>query len=316
MDLAVVIVTWNVRNLVLAALRTLQADLEAYGPTAETWVVDNASADGTVEAIRVQFPQVKVIASTVNLGFAGGNNLGMRTIGFGVDAPVDSLPHAVFLLNPDTLIQPHAVRTLYDALMADPQVGIVGARLAYEDGSFQHSAFHFPGVIQACYDLFPLPARFYETPLNGRYPRYLYNGDAPFPVEQVLGATMMIRQEVIRQTGMFDEQFFMYCEEIDWCMRVRRAGWDIRCVPTAQITHLAGKSTSQVRPESFFNLWQSRFRLYQKHYAPLKVALLRQVVRLGMRRKITQARREAACGAITADQRDALITAYRKVAAL
>jgi len=316
MDLAVVIVTWNVRDLVLAALRTLQDDLDACGPAAETWVVDNASADGTVEAIRARFPQVKVIASTVNLGFARGNNLGMRTIGFGANVPADSLPHAVFLLNPDTLIQPHAVRTLYDTLMADPQVGIVGARLAYEDGSFQHSAFRFPGVIQACYDLFPLPARFYETPLNGRYPRRLYDSNIPFPVDQVLGATMMIRREVIRQTGMFDEQFFMYCEEIDWCMRVRRAGWDIRCVPTARITHLGGKSTSQVRPESFFNLWQSRFRLYEKHYAPLKVALLRQVVRLGMRRKIAQAQREAACGMITANQRDALIAAYRKVAAL
>ena len=313
MELAVILVTWNVRDLVLDALRTLLADTAAHGPQAAVWVVDNASSDGTVAAIREQYPQVKVIASEQNLGFAAGNNLALRAIGFGAEAAAESLPNAVFLLNPDTLVHDRAVRTLYDALFAAPDVGLVGARLTYGDGSFQHSAFRFPGFWQTVFDLLPMPGRLYDSALNGRYDRRLYERGQPFPVDHMLGATMMLRREVIEQVGMFDEQFFMYCEEIDWSMRIRRAGWQILCVPAAHITHLEGKSTSQIRPESIVNLWRSRFRLYEKHYSPLRVAAIRQVVRLGMQRKIRQTRQDQA---LSPTQREALIAAYRTVAAL
>jgi len=312
-ELAVILVTWNVRDLVLDALRTLQTDIAAHGPQTAVWVVDNASSDGTVTAIREQYPQVNVLASEQNLGFAAGNNLALRTIGFGKAAETVSLPRAVFLLNPDTLVHDRAVRTLYDALFAAPDVGLVGARLTYGDGSFQHSAFRFPGFWQTVFDLFPMPGRLYDSALNGRYDRRLYEREQPFPVDHMLGATMMLRREVIEQVGMFDEQFFMYCEEIDWSMRIRRAGWQILCVPTAHITHLEGKSTSQIRPESIVNLWRSRFRLYEKHYSPLRVAAIRRVVRLGMRRKIRQIRQDRA---LSPTQREALIAAYRTVAAL
>mgnify|MGYP005838077505 CR=1 FL=1 len=314
MELAVVIVTWNTRDLVLGALRSLQADLSAHGPQAAIWVVDNASTDDTVEAIQADFPQAHVIASDKNLGFAAGNNLALRALGFDNDGVgSERLPQAVFLLNPDTVVHMGATRTLYEALFARPGVGLVGARLSYADGAFQHSAFRFPGIWQAVVDLFPVPGRLYESALNGRYPRRLYEAGLPFPVDHTLGATMMIRGEVLRQVGLFDERFFMYCEEIDLSMRIRRAGWDIYCVPGAHITHLEGRSTSQVRPQSFLNLWRSRYRLYEKHYSPLKVALLRQIVRLGMRRKIAQARRD---GTLTAEERAALVAAYQAVAAL
>ncbi len=316
MDLAVVIVTWKVRDQVLEALRTLQADVAAHGPETHIWVVDNASEDGTVEAIRDCYPQVTVIASERNLGFAGGNNLALRRMGFGdpdVSPGPPGLPRAVFLLNPDTLVHDRAVRTLYEALFAGPGIGLVGARLTYGDGSFQHSAFDFPGFWQTAIELLPVPGRLYESALNGRYPRRLYQNERPFPVGHTLGATMMLRREVIQQVGLFDEQFFMYCEEVDWAIRIRRAGWEIRCVPQAHVTHLVGQSTSQVRPESVVNLWRSRFRLYEKHYHPLKVALIRLIVRLGMRRKIAQTQRDRT---LTADQGAALIAAYRAVAAL
>jgi N-acetylglucosaminyl-diphospho-decaprenol L-rhamnosyltransferase len=314
-DLATVIVTWNVRDLVLDALRTLHVDVDAHGPAAETWVVDNASADGTVEAIRQFFPQVHVIASETNRGFAGGNNLALRTLGFdpAVSGQPDSLPRAVFLLNPDTLVHVQAVRTLYDALFAASNNGLVGARLTYGDGSFQHSAFEFPGIWQTVIDLLPMPGRLRESRLNGRYPRHLYEGQEPFPVGHVLGATMMVRRECIRQVGLFDEQFFLYCEEVDWAMRIHQRGWQVLCVPQAHVTHLEGRSAAQVRPESIQNLWRSRFKLYEKHYGPLKVALIRRIVRLGMRRKIHQARQDRS---LSGAQREALMAAYQAVAAL
>ncbi|MFC1959294.1 glycosyltransferase family 2 protein [Chloroflexota bacterium] len=321
MELAVVIVTWNVRELALDALHTLQADVTAHGPDTQIWVVDNASVDHMAEAVRENYPDVNLIASPDNLGFGAGNNLALTEMGFGQDVPIDDLPRAVFLLNPDTLVHTRAVLTLYEALFAAPDVGMVGARLTYEDGSFQHSAFGFPGVWQTAIDLLPVPSRLpgrlagrlYGSGLNGRYASALYEGSRPFPVDHVLGATMMLRREVIQQTGMFDEQFFMYCEEVDWAMRIRQAGWQILCVPQAHITHLEGKSTAQIRSESTLNLWRSRFQLYEKHYAPLKLATIRQVVRLGMRRKIIQARQDSA---LSADQQAALIEAYQAVAQL
>jgi hypothetical protein len=127
---------------------------------------------------------------------------------------------------------------------------------------------------------------------------------------------MMVRRETICEVGLMDEGFFMYCEEIDWQMRMRAAGWGRCCVPGAHITHLGGQSTDQVRAGMIVNLWQSRLRLYAKHYGRAHVALARLIIRAGMRRKMAQARRDHAAGAITAAQRDALLEAYETVSAL
>ncbi|MCC7448356.1 MAG: glycosyltransferase family 2 protein [Anaerolineae bacterium] len=318
LDLAVIIVTWNVRHLIHDTLRTLYDDLHTSGLDAQVWVVDNDSTDGTADVIRADFPAVQLIASPTNLGFAGGNNAAMRALGF-CDQPKPNPdgPRVVFLLNPDTLTQPGAIRALYDALFQLPRAGVVGARLSYEDGTFQHSAFRFPGLAQIVLDLFPVPGRLYyrlhESRLNGRYSRALYKGNDPFPVDHVLGATIMLKREVIEQVGLFDEQFFMYCEEIDWAMRIRQAGWDIYTVPTAHITHLEAKSSSQIRPQSIVNLWTSRLRLYRKHYSRPKLALARLLVRLGMQQKIRSTQRDTA---LSADQRAAFIEAYRMVVEL
>jgi N-acetylglucosaminyl-diphospho-decaprenol L-rhamnosyltransferase len=283
-DLAVVIVTWNVRALVLEALSSLFEDLQANGPSAEVYVVDSASADGTPKAIADVFPQVKLIASKENLGFARGNNLAMQRIGFG-DKSADGHPKAVYLLNPDTITQPGATRMLFDTLMATPKLGLVGAQLAYADGSFQHSAFHFPGLRQLWVEFFPVPGRLIENPFNGRYPRTLYEAGRPFAIDFPLGATFMVKRETIQQTGMFDEQFFMYCEEIDWAWRIHKAGWSAQCVPLAKVVHLGGQSTAQVRPRSVVDLWTSRLRLYRKHYPAWKALIARLIVALGMRRR-------------------------------
>lgn len=312
-ELAVVIVTWNVRVLALGALRSLYDDLDAHGlSSTEVYVVDNASADGTAEAIASAFPQVKLTASDKNLGFGAGNNLAFWAIGFG-RLPSDQLPRAVYLLNPDTITQPGATRTLYDAVMAEPALGLAGARLTYEDGSFQHSAFQFPGLRQLWVEFFPTPGRFYDSGFNGRYPRERYEAGQPFLVDFPLGATMMLRREVIEQTGMFDEQFFMYCEEIDWAWRIHRAGWQVKCVPAAHVTHLENKSAGQVRPQSLLNLWRSRLRLYRKHYPPWKRAVARWMIAQGMRRKATQIEHDCA---LRSDEKTALIDACRAIRAM
>ncbi len=283
-ELAVVVVTWNVRELALDAVGSLLRDVEAHGPSTEVYVVDSASSDGTADAITRAFPQVHVTASPENLGFARANNVALRQIGFGSSGA--NLPNAVYLLNPDTITQPGATRTLYNALLNDPKVGIVGAQLAYGDGSFQHGAFAFPGLRQLWVELFPTPGRLVESGFNGRYPPEAYQSQSPFPVDFVLGAALMLRREVIEQTGIFDEAFFMYCEEIDWAWRIHKAGWGARCVPSARVTHLSGQSSAQVRPRALLNLWTSRLLLFRKHYPPWKFMLAKRMISIGMQRKL------------------------------
>jgi N-acetylglucosaminyl-diphospho-decaprenol L-rhamnosyltransferase len=286
-DLAILIVNWNVRDLLSACLASVYADLARSGLQARVWVVDNASQDDSPKMVRAHFPEAHLIVSKKNLGFAGGNNLALRRI--------DTLypPRYVLLLNPDTEVRPGALRALVHFLEDNLQVGVAGARLFFGDGGFQHSAFGFPGLWQILFDLYPLPSRLYESRLNGRYPREWYERGVPFPVDHPLGAAMIVRWEVIHQVGLLDEGFHMYCEEIDWCMRIKTRSWEIYCVPAAEVVHHEGRSTRQIREESFVNLWRSRRRLYDKHYGPLKGWLARLLVRTGMRRKTWVARRAA-----------------------
>lgn len=309
LSLTVIIVTWNVRDLALACLESVYADASRDGLDVTVWLVDNASDDDTLESVRARFPQCQIIASEVNLGFAAANNAALRAIGF-PHAEAEVLPRAVLLLNPDTLVQPGALRALRDFFVQAPKAGIAGARLSYGDGSFQHAAFAFPGLWQLAFDLFPFPARLYDSRLNGRYPRSQYQGRVPFAIDHPLGAAFMVRREVIQQAGLLDEGFHMYGEEVDWAMRIKAAGWQAYCVPQAHIIHYGGQSTGQVRPQSIVDLWSSRLRLYQKHYGLLKRRLALAILRAGMNRQIRLAARDSS---LEEGSQQALIGAYQMV---
>lgn len=287
-DLAVIIVSWNVRAMTLDALRTLYDDLAQSGLDARVILLDNASEDGTAEAVRQQFPQTEVVASAENLGFIRGNNLIMRQLGLDGSKPLEEIPRATYLLNPDTLTQPGATRAMFDVLFSQPDVGMVGARMTYGDGSFQHSAFGFPGLRQIWAEFYPTPGRFIEGRFNGRYPQALYKGGDPFEVDYMLGATMMLPSEVILEVGLFDEAFFMYCDDVDWGWRIRRAGYRIMCVPQAHVVHFGGGSSRQAPPRFQRYLWESRLKLFEKHMPRWKYTLALWLIRAGMRRKIGQ----------------------------
>lgn len=316
-DLSVVVVSWNVRDLLARCLESLFFDLASTALDCRVVVVDNASHDGSVEMIRSRFPHVELIASETNLGFAGGNNTGLRALGFSGPHPPpppggtsSSLSRQtgeggrgwreggeVLLLNPDTEIQPGALNTLLDAMQALPHAAVITSQLTYGDGSFQHSAFRFPGLTQLYIDLFPVPARLRESRLNGRYPRRWYSLGAPFEIDHPLGAVMLVRGEAIRQVGLFDEVYALYCEEIDWCARFKMSGWRNYCVPQARIVHHSGQSTTQAKSEAFVKLWVARYRLHVNypHFAPMTLA--KRIVRGGMRRKMRNAseKMQAAC---------------------
>jgi len=311
MDLVAVTVSYNTRDLLGECLDTLFAGLERSGVSAQVWVVDNGSTDGSADMVRQRFPDVHLIAQDENLGFAAANNLALRRVALEGKAA----PRHILFLNPDTRVVGDALGALVRFLDGTPQAGVAGARLVYDDGRFQHSAFAFPGLVQIFLDFFPLH-RLLDTRLNGRYPRSLYEAGVPFAVDHPLGAAFLVRREVWAQVGGFDERFFMYCEEIDLCRRIKGAGWGIYCVPRAEIVHLAGQSTRQFRAPMFVALWRSRFLMYEKHEGPLFRWLARRIVRLGLAAEARRARAAFKRGDISAPELEGRLAAYREVARL
>ena len=328
-DLAIVVVSWNTRDILADCLRSVEAEFEDSRLSGRLWVVDNASTDGTVTMLRRDFPQVALIACAENLGFAAANNVALKAIGF-VDAAREPgpppaigqtgpqrlespLPDAVLLLNPDTKLHPGTLRRLTEFMQSTPRAGLVGTRLVFGDGSFQHSAFAFPGVWQLAIELLPVPGRLLESALNGRYPRQLYDSGQAFKVGHPLGAAMCVRREAIEQVGFLDEGFHMYVEEIDWSLRLKAGGWEAYCLPEAVITHYGGQSTGQIRTRSFVQLWTSRHRFYRKHYGPRKVWLAGQIVQLGMKRLALRDNRAAARGELSESERAERTAGYEQV---
>lgn len=306
--LAVIIVSYNTHDLLAQTLRSLYAALEGWSESYRVLVVENDSADDSAAMVARDFPQVELLLPGENLGFARGNNLAMRHLAFEQGKQGDA--EIVWLLNSDTEVIGDAPRQMVAYLRNHPEVGVVGPRLQYGDGSFQHGAFALPGLAQLAGDLFPMPGRFYESVWNGRYPAAAWNGNQPFAVGMVLGAAMMIRGATIADTGIFDEGYFMYVEEVDWCRRIVAAGWDIHALPTARVIHHSGKSTSQFREKMFVALWRSRLRYYDKWTSPLYRAVVRGMVRAGMGLKIWQRR------ATQNEEKPRQLAAYREVAAL
>jgi len=308
MDLGIVVVSYNTRSLMADCLESVYRSLEAWGRDAHVWVVDNASSDGSAEMVRERFPQATLIASPDNLGFARANNLAMAEMA-GLDTP----PRHILLLNPDTLVDPEAIPAMVSFLDENPRVGIVGAQLCYGDGSFQHGAFRFPTLWMVFFDFWTINHRLINSWLNGRYPRRWYEAGGPFPIDHPLGAALMIRWETLQEVGPLDTDYFMYCEEIDWCMRIKSAGWEIYSVPQAMVTHFAGQSTRQFREEMFVALWRSRYRLYEKHYSPLYQRAARLIVRLGLARKVRRIKRALRQGEIDQDVAQRQLDAYQHV---
>ncbi|MCZ7571907.1 MAG: glycosyltransferase family 2 protein [Ardenticatenaceae bacterium] len=316
MDLAVIIVSYNVRALLASCLRSLQASLVACGCEAEVLVVDNASSDGSAAMVRAEFPAVRLLEPGANLGFARGNNEALRTLGFGHRGAAAERPFAVWLLNPDTEVVADTPARLLAHLRANPRIGAVGPSLRYGDGRFQHAAFAFPGLFQIVFDLFPGHPRLLESSLNGRYARAAYTAGCPFAVDMLLGAALMVRGEAVAQVGLLDEHYFMYAEELDWCRRLKRAGWAVKVVPAAVVVHHEGQSTRQFREAMFVALWRSRLRYYQKFERPVYVAVVRWLLRLGMAWQTRQARAGAARGTVDPAQLERRLAAYAEVAAL
>lgn len=280
--LAAIIVSWNVKNLLYDCLLSLREELKRVSFPTAVWVVDNASTDGSAKMVGECHPWVHLEVSRDNLGFVRGNNLILERL------QQQGLPDFVWLLNPDTKVRSGTLLTLLRFFDEHPRAGLIGPQLLNPDGSAQTSAFRFPDLLQPLFDLGWLPQRLYYSRLNGRYPESIAN-EQPFRIDHPLGAAMMARGAAIQQVGVLDPQFFMYCEEIDWAWRMRKAGWEAWLVPAARVVHYGGASTTQARPTTTAYLWESRAKLYRKHRDPLTRAMVGAIVRRAFTQKVSNA---------------------------
>lgn len=292
-DLSVIIVSYNTQKLLKDCLASLSQSLGKEGGHIKEYeiiVVDNASSDGSVPMVRSCYPQVRLIENHDNVGFAKANNQAI--------AQADG--RYLLFLNPDTLVLGDAPVRLAAFLEDNPEVGMVTGKLLYPDGSFQQGAFSFPNLWMSLFDFFPINHRLSSSRLNGRYPPKAYRG--PFEIDHPLGACMMARREAVEGIGGFCEDFFIYCEEIDLSIRMKKAGWKIYCQPEARIIHYGGQSTGQRKDRMFVELYRSRLLLFRKHYSPFFRLATKGIVGLGTGWEIMRAARAYQKGEITKPQ--------------
>ncbi|MFN7982736.1 MAG: glycosyltransferase family 2 protein [Vicinamibacterales bacterium] len=250
-DVSIAIVNWNTSALTRACLDALPA---ATGTLrADTWVVDNASSDDSVEMIRRCHPTVHVLTNTKNVGYGSGMN----------QAIAASHGRYVLVLNSDTVPHPGSIERMVRHMDDHSGTGAVGPMLLNPDGSFQAGFSDFPTLLSETLCVTGIGARVWFK----NYPNYSpERSRAERRVDCIAGACMLIRRRVIDDIGAFDESFFMYSEEVDWCFRICRAGWDIVYLPDAVIVHYGGQSTRQVREPMYRALYRHKVRFFRKHY--------------------------------------------------
>jgi GT2 family glycosyltransferase len=260
-DLSIVIVSWNVRDLLRQCLHSV---LDLQTCALEVIVVDNVSADGTVEMVQAEFPSVHLIANTENRGFPAANNQGLAL----------AQGRYTMILNPDTKAVGDALATMVAYADANPDVGVVGPQLLNGDGSVQSSRRRFPTLATALFESTWLQA-YAPRRLLERYHFQDRPDDATLDVDWVMGAALMARREAIAQVGSMDEGFFMYSEELDWCKRFKDASWRVVYLPTAQIVHYGGKSSDQVVTSRHIHFQASKVYYFRKHHGRLAGDTLR-----------------------------------------
>jgi N-acetylglucosaminyl-diphospho-decaprenol L-rhamnosyltransferase len=261
-ELSIVIISWNVRDLLHRCLASISLDSRS----AEIIVVDNASHDGSPEMVQAQFPHVRLVANQENRGFTVANNQGL------------ALSHGryLLLLNPDTEVVGDALDTMLRHIEAHPLIGALGPQIRYPDGTLQSSRRRFPTLATALVESTVVQEWWADNSILRRYYMSDTPDDAIQPADWVIGACLLVRRQVYEQIGGLDEGFFMYSEELDWCKRIKDAGWQVVYLPTATVIHHEGKSSEQVLPARHIYFQTSKVRYFRKHHGAFQAEILRR----------------------------------------
>jgi N-acetylglucosaminyl-diphospho-decaprenol L-rhamnosyltransferase len=239
-DLSVSIVNTNSRELLLACLETLPRD------AAEIVVLDNASEDGSGDAVRKDFPEVRLIAQGFRAGFGANHNTVIRA----------TEGRYVYVLNEDTTADDWALDRIVAYLDANPRVAALGPRLVYPGGRLQDSAWRFPTPLVSTIGLLTV----------GKLGVKQSRGAGAHAVDWVMGAALVLRREALDQVGLFDEDFFLYSEEVDLQFRLREAGWDVHYFPEATVVHHESQFSAEIPERRINEMWRSRHRYWHKHH--------------------------------------------------
>lgn len=266
MKLSIIIVSWNTRDLLIECLQSVYSSTREVidAGHVETFVVDNASTDGSVEAVQQSFPWVIIMENPGNVGFASANNQAIRA----------SCGEYVLLLNPDTHVLGEALVTLVHFLDNHLDVGAVGARLLNDDGSLQQSCYPAPTLPGELARMFHIDAL---VPF-GVYWMERWPVTQPRDVDVIQGACLMLRRKVLDAVGLLDEGYFMYSEEVDLCTRVRRGGWRLFWVPSAQVIHYGGQSSKQAATPMFVQLYASKILYFRTYYGAVTTILYKLIL--------------------------------------
>ncbi len=260
MDLAIVIVNYNTRDLLRECLASVYGSQGEF--SCEVWVVDNASTDDSAEMVAAEFPQAHLIRSEVNGGYSYANNLALREI---LDLGCH-IPSYVLLLNSDTLLPPSALADMLAFMGGHPEAGAAGPRLVRASGELDLACRRsFPTPINSFYKLFGLSRLFPHSPRFARYNLTFLDPDETVEVDSVAGSFMMVCREAIQQVGLLDESFFMYGEDLDWAYRMKAAGWKVYYNAEVRVLHYKGESSKQSR-KAHYEFYRAMYIFYQKHY--------------------------------------------------
>ena len=260
-ELSILIVSWNTRDILRDCLNSVR--WATAGRAAEVIVVDNASEDGSADMVEREFPEVRLVRSATNTGFAAGNNIALRM----------AQGRWLLLLNSDTVVLGDVLWSSVEYLRRNPAVGAMGCRVLNPDLSMQPTCFRYPSVL----NLALLTSGLGRVPWSrtlGRYQMRGWQRDDEREVDVVTGCYLLLRREVYEAVGGLDESFFFCGEETDWCRRIRAAGWQLRFAPVGEIIHLGNASGRKWSSRRDVLLTTGLVRLHFKHGGPLRARVV------------------------------------------
>lgn len=274
MDLSIVIVNWNTKDLLRDCLdsvikHTNKAEYEII-------VVDNGSADDSVEMVKKNFPLVNVIENTENLGFARANNIGIKV----------SRGRYICLVNSDIILLDHCLDKLMSFMDSSPGIGMAGPKILNADLTLQHSCRHFPSIWNNLCQSLGLNHIFPKSPFFSDWIMNYWNHDSIRSVDALSGCFWMIRRKALEEVGLLDEEFFIYGEDLDFCRRMRNANWDIVFYPGAEAIHLGGASSAAAPIKFYLEMQKADLQYWRKHHGIIgklcyaAVILLRESIRV------------------------------------
>lgn len=276
MELSIIIVNYNTRDLttqtIESVINTLKSNVDY-----EIILVDNNSTDGSIEFLESNFSQIKIIKNTCNLGFSKANNTAIK----------QSKGNYVLLLNSDTIVLENCLEECVTYMEKNKDIGVLGCKLLLENGELDHACKRgFPKPEASLFYLLKLNRIFPENKKFGQYTMGYLNEDEVNEVDSLTGAFMMLRREIISEVGLLDEDFFMYGEDLDWCFRIKEAGWKVVYYPKAKIIHYKGGSSKKKGFKTIYEFHRAMLLFYNKHYISRYNILVTSSVYLGICSKL------------------------------